>query len=134
MPELINNPIREAVETVERDRAAQVEGAREGRPSLFTCPDCGGTLWQVDEPELLQFRCHVGHIVSGEALLRGQSEAAENSLWYTIRTLNDKMVLARELAAYARDRGEEADAHRFEEQARAAEERGQTLRQIAEGG
>src|SRR4051794_3896771 len=39
------NPIRDAVEAVGRDRAAQIEGARPGLPSLFTCPECGGTLW-----------------------------------------------------------------------------------------
>jgi two-component system chemotaxis response regulator CheB len=36
-------------------------GERDGPPSPFTCPDCGGTLWEIKEPGLVRYRCHVGH-------------------------------------------------------------------------
>jgi two-component system chemotaxis response regulator CheB len=35
-----------------------------GKPSTFTCPDCGGTLWEMENGGLLRFRCHVGHAFS----------------------------------------------------------------------
>ena len=41
-----------------------VEQASDGRTeetTLFTCPDCGGVLWQGAEGPVLRFRCHVGH-------------------------------------------------------------------------
>ena len=63
-----------------------------------------------------------------------QTQAAENALWYTIRTLTDKSVLARQLAGQARGRGEEETAAGFEGQGRRAEEQLQALRRIAEGG
>ena len=50
------------------------------RPDMdgeFTCPECGGSLWQVDEPDLLRFRCHVGHAYNAEVLLSEQGEALE---------------------------------------------------------
>lgn len=133
MPDQRRDPVRENVQTMEEDRAAQIEGQRQGRPSPFTCPDCGGTLWQVNEPELVFFRCHVGHSLTGEALLQGQTNAAENALWYTVRTLTDKGVLAQQLAGESRKCGDEGAAVRFEEQARAAEEQARTLRQVADG-
>ena len=130
----VGDPIARAVERVAQDRAAQIGGERAGRPSIFTCPDCGGTLWQVAEPELLQFRCHVGHILTGQALLAQQASAAENSLWYTIRTLTDSMVLARELAEAARRNGDAGDAAELEGRSDDAERRARALREIAEGG
>lgn len=30
-------------------------------PSSLTCPDCGGSLWQVNGSEQLRYRCHTGH-------------------------------------------------------------------------
>src|SRR5690242_16380704 len=96
MPGPSKNPIRDIIETVNQDRKAQIEGARQGRPSLYICPECGDMMWQLAEPEMLQFRCHVGHVFAGEALLQEQTKAAENGLWYTIRTLTDKSVLSRE--------------------------------------
>jgi hypothetical protein len=29
---------------------------RPGHPSVFTCPECHGTLWEVDEGGVLRFR------------------------------------------------------------------------------
>lgn len=126
------DPVEENAATVERNRAAQIAGGRPDRPSVFTCPDCGGTLWQLDQPELVQFRCHVGHVLTGEALLAGQAQAAENALWYAIRVLTDRMVLARELAEVARRMGEAEAAAGFEALAEAAERQAQALRQVAE--
>jgi two-component system chemotaxis response regulator CheB len=40
-----------------------------GPPSPFTCPDCGGTLWQSQDGDLFQFQCHVGHRYSGDSLV-----------------------------------------------------------------
>lgn len=122
------------MDQVEKDRTDQIEGVRSGLPSLFTCPDCGGTLWQINEPELLQFRCHVGHILTGEGLLQDQTNAAENALWYAIRTLVDKSVLAFELEKEARKQGDEAAAQDFEAQAQAAARRAQALKEVAESG
>jgi two-component system chemotaxis response regulator CheB len=51
-----------------------VEQASDGRieeTTIFTCPDCGGVLWQGaegSEGSVLRFRCHVGHAFAPEVL------------------------------------------------------------------
>ena len=115
------DPLEKMTDIVAADMNAQVRGERRGAVSVFTCPECGGSLWQVDEKNLLRFNCHVGHTYLGEALLGEQSEALEAALWTAVRTFKEKVVLARQLAATARERGDAQSVERFEDQARVAE-------------
>jgi chemotaxis response regulator CheB len=32
-----------------------------GTPTPFSCPDCNGTLGELEDDELLRYRCRVGH-------------------------------------------------------------------------
>ena len=70
-----------------------------GHPSVFTCPECHGTLWQVDENGMVTFRCRVGHAYSTEALSASLSESAEDALWAAMRVMQEKADLLRRLAA-----------------------------------
>jgi two-component system chemotaxis response regulator CheB len=45
------------------------------RPSTFGCPDCGGTLWELEQGNLLRFPCRIGHVYSLESFLAKQSES-----------------------------------------------------------
>src|SRR5262245_27678364 len=58
-----------------------IEGGRPGQPSGFSCPDCNGVLWEVQDGQLQRFRCRVGHAWSPGSLLTQQSEALEAALW-----------------------------------------------------
>ena len=53
MSEKRGNPTQDASDparaTIEHDIAAQQRGERTGVLSTYSCPDCGGTLWQVDQ-------------------------------------------------------------------------------------
>jgi two-component system chemotaxis response regulator CheB len=111
------DPIERMPGVVDRTMEAQARDERRGEVSTFICPECGGSLWQVDEPKLMRFRCHVGHAYDGEALLAGQGEALEAALWTAVRTFREKSVLGRQLAARQRLKGEPGAAARFEEQA-----------------
>jgi two-component system chemotaxis response regulator CheB len=62
-------------EIVDLDMREQERNYRCGEVSIFTCPECGGALWQVNEVGLIRFRCHVGHGYNGEILLAEQTEA-----------------------------------------------------------
>src|SRR5207248_1873454 len=62
-------------------------GAQNGEPSEFTCPECGGTLWEQPEGNLLRFRCRVGHAYSTESLLADQRHALEGALWGAVVAL-----------------------------------------------
>jgi two-component system chemotaxis response regulator CheB len=41
---------------------------RLGRRSVLTCPDCGGTMWEVEDANLVRYRCHVGHAYTSELM------------------------------------------------------------------
>jgi two-component system chemotaxis response regulator CheB len=116
------DPIERMPEAVDRDFGGQIRGDRRGQVSTFTCPECGGSLWQVDDAGLIRFRCHVGHAYEGEALLAEQGEALEAALWTSVRTFREKAVLARQLATNERAKGNEKVAERFAEQSAQAEE------------
>jgi two-component system chemotaxis response regulator CheB len=119
------NNMAEPRETVEEkireDMEAQAANARRGHLSTFTCPECGGPLWQMSEQALVQFHCHVGHRYYGEELMAEQSEALEAALWSAVRIFREQAVLARQLAAVRRPM-EPDTAARFEEDAQLADQ------------
>ena len=47
-----------------------IETPREGKPLGYAYPDRHGTLCEVQEGEVLRFRCRVGHVFSPEGLAR----------------------------------------------------------------
>lgn len=120
-------------ELVQQDKALLEQGKRPGEPSVITCPDCGGVLWEIDEGELLRFRCHVGHAYSVESLMAGQTDALELALWTAARALEEKASLARRMAARMRRNKSELTAARFESQANDTEERAMLVRQVLLG-
>ncbi len=102
---------------VQADKAAMETGDRSDQPSMLTCPDCGGVLWELGSDKLLHYRCHVGHAYSAEVLQLEQASALETALWTAVRALDESASLARRLAHRARGRGLDRAAARFAEQA-----------------
>ncbi len=92
--------IREPLENEVIQQNLQDQAADLPRPgaTLFTCPDCGGTLWQADEEGILRFQCHVGHGWSWEALLGQKSDQLEATLWAASRLLVERAILQRQIA------------------------------------
>jgi two-component system chemotaxis response regulator CheB len=114
---------------VNADMSEQVRNERRGQVSIYTCPECGGSLWQVDENQILQFRCHVGHVYNGETLLQDQASALEAALWTAVRTFKERHLLAQQLAEQEKRRGDNAAAALFQEQADQAERYGEAIQQ-----
>jgi two-component system chemotaxis response regulator CheB len=85
-----------------------------GKPSVFSCPGCGGVLWEIQDGDLLRFRCRVGHAYSVESVLAEQDEALEDALWVALKTLEESADLSRRMAKQAHDRGNDWLASRFE--------------------
>jgi two-component system chemotaxis response regulator CheB len=61
-----------------------------GPPTSYSCPECQGPLWQVEEGELLRYRCRVGHGYSEDALLIEQGTAVEAALWSALEALEER--------------------------------------------
>ena len=107
-----------------------MEGEHPGEPSGFSCPDCNGVLWGIEDGGLQRFRCRVGHAWSPESLLTRQSESLEAALWIALRSLEERAALARRLAEPARRRGHQITAARFEEQATEAQQAARVVRDL----
>jgi two-component system chemotaxis response regulator CheB len=125
----MTDPIEKLPEMVEAVMSEQVRNERRGHVSVYTCPECGGALWQVDESQLVQFRCHVGHIYNGETLLEDQAAALEAALWTAVRTFKERHLLAQQLAQQEKRRGDAAAAALYQEQAELAERYGEAIQQ-----
>jgi two-component system chemotaxis response regulator CheB len=79
---------------------------RPGHPSVFTCPECHGTLWEADEGGVLRFRCRVGHVYSTDSMFAAQIDEVDRALWVALRTLEERAALSYRLAERGRERGQ----------------------------
>ena|SRR5690242_17140964 len=97
-----------------------------GTPSVYACPDCHGVLWELKEGNLLRFRCRVGHSYTAEALNVALSQATEDTLWASMRALEEKADLLRRMASRSRPRA----AERYEEEAEGCDNHAAAIREI----
>jgi two-component system, chemotaxis family, protein-glutamate methylesterase/glutaminase len=105
-------------------------GDRPGRPSVFTCPECHGTLWEVEEKALLRFRCRVGHVYSPDSMMSAQTDEVDRALWTALRTLEERAALAHRLAERGRQREHHWLDKAFTHRAREAETEANHLRAL----
>jgi two-component system chemotaxis response regulator CheB len=99
-----------------------------GRSSPYSCPDCGGVLWEIHDHEFTRYRCRVGHAWTGDALLAEQSVKFEDALWTALRSLEESAALSRQIAAKHVARGSNSLGRRFDEQAEFIEQRAAIIR------
>jgi two-component system chemotaxis response regulator CheB len=113
MTDLLNElgkPLEQAPETtvpewlriehaISLGKATMEDLDRIGFPSHFTCPDCGGTLFELKERSPLRFLCHTGHAFSLRSLATTQEQVADEALWTGLRALQEKQAILGRLAA-----------------------------------
>lgn len=114
---------------VKQDKEALEQNGRNGQTSMFTCPDCGGVLWELEEGNLLRYRCHVGHAYTANGLRAEQASHLEGALWAAVRTLEESAALARRMANRARQRNNRRTAEHFEARAQEDAQRADLVRQ-----
>jgi two-component system, chemotaxis family, protein-glutamate methylesterase/glutaminase len=79
-----------------------------GRRSVLACPDCGGVMWEIDEDNLVRYRCHVGHTYTAEVMSVALDENLRRALASAQRALEERVALAHKLHRLA-----VADGHRL---------------------
>jgi two-component system chemotaxis response regulator CheB len=99
-----------------------------GSPSTIACPECGGTLWELSEGDIMRFRCRVGHVFMADALLSAQTEALEAALWTALRALEERAALSRRLTERAQRRGHLMAVKCFTQQVADTEQRATVIR------
>lgn len=85
--------------------------------STLTCPDCGGSLWEVREQPPLRYRCHTGHAFTASSLAHGQFQATNAHLAGGVRSLRERALLLRRMMAVAQGTGDAAQASAIQAQA-----------------
>jgi two-component system, chemotaxis family, protein-glutamate methylesterase/glutaminase len=66
--------------------------------SGLTCPECHGSLWELEEGSSFRFECRIGHTYSLDALLAEQGEAVEAALWAAVNSLQERAATFHRLA------------------------------------
>jgi two-component system, chemotaxis family, protein-glutamate methylesterase/glutaminase len=88
--------------------------SRLGEKSLYACPDCGGSLWEIDKP-FLHYRCHIGHSYSERDLLYKQAESIEHTIWVSVRMMEERKVLLQKNAKTYSNKGLHKLSKQYEE-------------------
>ncbi len=137
--ELANLPVVEGVFPMSEELQYEANAAgldpsvlestkRPGKLSAFTCPECKGPLWEIQDGRLLRFRCRVGHAFTAENMAEGQAEAIEGALWSAMNILKEQAQMFTRLARQAHDQHRAHMANHFAQKAQAAAERARIIR------
>lgn len=76
-----------------------------GIHSIFSCPDCGGGLWEMKKDNLVRYRCHTGHTYTQNEYAFRQQNVLESSLWVALRMLEERRQLLDKMGKQERERG-----------------------------
>ena len=133
LPDLL---VRLAAENAdERISHKQVEvmpDSSDNPPSRFTCPDCGGTLFEVTEGKIRRLRCRVGHAFSDSSLLSAQEDRVENLLWAGQRALEERADVLSRMASRYEEKGNSALLRRYRTRSKASRGQAKRLRELLE--
>lgn len=117
------------LDIVELDGVALRNRGKPGPPSHFTCPECGGTLFQTQGTKLLQYRCRTGHAFSSGTLFAQQSVVQEEALWAAIRSLEERAELMHQMMSRAQEGNRLRSAKLYKAQALEAQQRADLIRE-----
>jgi two-component system chemotaxis response regulator CheB len=73
--------------------------------SVYTCPDCGGGLWEIAQYGHHRYRCNIGHAYSESDLLRKQSGQLESTLWIALRIMEERNNLLKKMGDQQKKKG-----------------------------
>src|SRR5215217_3900532 len=85
--------VKQEAEITLRMSSSAEELEKLGSLTHFTCPDCGGSLVQIEAEEQPRYRCYTGHSFTAGVLAVEQTKALEESLWTAIRMMEERKNL-----------------------------------------
>jgi two-component system chemotaxis response regulator CheB len=128
--EPVSDEMDEEVEASEMDPSKVHATDHPGAPSGFTCPECHGVLWELNEGDVLRFRCRVGHAYGVETLLSEQEDSLEAALWTALKALEERASLAQRMARRMEERAQHSLALRYHEQREEVTLRAEVIRRV----
>lgn len=109
------------------DNAFEMGIMKMGEISPFTCPECHGALISLTEGKTVRFRCHTGHAFSASTLLAGVTTTVEETLWNTMRGLEETTMLLEKIGNQFNEAGNKESAKRFFHKAQETRERARLI-------
>lgn len=76
-----------------------------GRRSVLACPDCHGIMWEIQEGDLLRYRCHVGHAYTAELMGLALDENLQRAFSSSLRAMDERIALVGKLGKQAEQAG-----------------------------
>lgn len=101
---------------------------RIGRRSVLACPDCQGVMWEIEDGDLVRYRCHVGHAYTAELMSLALDENLKRAFGSALRALDERIALARRLERQASSSGRVRLAESWASKARESEQEAAIIR------
>jgi two-component system chemotaxis response regulator CheB len=101
-----------------------------GPAAGFSCPECGGSLFELETEGVNRYRCRVGHGYTAEALLTSQDGGVDDALWAAVRTMQERVQLLSRLAEDSEERGARRSAEMYRERAAESGGHAETIRRM----
>jgi len=101
---------------------------RLGSRSIFTCPDCGGVMWELQDGGRMRYRCHLGHSYSAASLGDAMSGEVLQAMETALRALNERSRMLRRLGEQAEDQDQPHSARLWTERAEAFSRQAEVIR------
>jgi len=120
--------LRMEINIASQDNAFDMGLLEKGPYTPLTCPECNGALVQFTEGKLIRYRCHTGHAFTDSALLAGVTKAIEESLWKTVRGLEEAIIILQQSARQFEQGGKDDVAALFYRKAKETHEQAQEIR------
>jgi two-component system chemotaxis response regulator CheB len=109
-------------------RGSMSEMDRIGKRSVLACPECHGVMWEIEDGDLLRYRCHEGHAYSAELMSLALDDDLRRAFGSALRALEERITLARKLERQATDSGRHLSAKSWSGKAREYEEEARVIR------
>jgi len=110
-------------------RGSMSEMDRIGRRSVLACPDCHGVMWEIEQGDLVRYRCHEGHAYTAELMGLALDDNLRRAFGSALRALDERVTLARKLEKQASASGRSLSAESWSGKAREYEEEAAIIRE-----
>ncbi|PWT87372.1 MAG: chemotaxis protein CheB [Acidobacteria bacterium] len=138
---LVNNHKKATVKNASGDLETENESSKfnmaviekqekPGRPSVFSCPDCKGVLWEIQDGVLVRYRCRTGHGYSPQSLAAAELEKIDEALWTALTALEESAALSQKICQQAAAHNQAWLASHFEQKSKDSQAKAQMLRKI----
>ncbi|HUQ52407.1 MAG TPA: chemotaxis protein CheB [Gammaproteobacteria bacterium] len=104
-----------------------------GKASPNACPECHGSLIEINQGSITRYRCHTGHGFSLQTLMSETEVQIERSLWSAVRAIEERSFLLRSMEEDARETGNPELGERLAAAADRDEENAQGVRSLIVG-